>query len=142
MNLHVSPRLDANVQAQPTTTNRALMKDAIPFIEVARAIVPLIVLWVHLALGWCGMHVSQCTADNSWQMPSAYISIINQLHLYDAGGHIGIVAAATLVQLVLFGPLIVAAIPSLLHGGISLGADRRGEATRAGPSGRPLGNAQ
>ncbi len=29
------------------------------------------------------------------------------------------VAAATLVQLVLFGPLIVAAVPSLLHGGIS-----------------------
>jgi uncharacterized membrane protein YbhN (UPF0104 family) len=42
------------------------------------------------------------------------------------------VAAATLVQLVLFGPLIVAAVPSLLHGGISFNPN-------LAPGGRQLG---
>src|SRR5262249_21933794 len=46
------------------------------------------------------------------------------------------VAAAAFVQLVLFGPLIVAAVPSLLHGGISHDAnlapgEELGEQSRA-----------
>ncbi|HEY3909285.1 MAG TPA: lysylphosphatidylglycerol synthase transmembrane domain-containing protein [Stellaceae bacterium] len=46
------------------------------------------------------------------------------------------VAAASLVQLLLFGPLIVAAIPSVLHGGISFDANLPGVG-HEGPRGTP-----
>ena len=44
------------------------------------------------------------------------------------------VAGATLVQLVLFGPLIVAAVPSLLHGGISFDANSARKRQLGAPS--------
>jgi glycosyltransferase 2 family protein len=49
------------------------------------------------------------------------------------------IAAATLVQLLLFGPLIVAVIPSLLHGGISFDANLPGGGNE-GPRGETHDN--
>jgi peptidoglycan/LPS O-acetylase OafA/YrhL len=91
MNLQVSPRLDAYAEDDRTVSAPIVpLKGTIPFIEVARAIAPLIVLWVHLAPGWCALHASSCYGDNYWTLSDDYFSIVNGLHLNDWGAHIGV----------------------------------------------------
>jgi uncharacterized membrane protein YbhN (UPF0104 family) len=52
------------------------------------------------------------------------------------------IAAATLVQLLFFGPLIVAAVPSLLHRGISFDANLAPREDLRAPAGCPLKDAE
>ena len=63
----------------------------IPFIDAARALAPLFVLWAHLGPWWCVEHVASCTAAGSVWAPVAETSVIADfLRLNGNGGHLGV----------------------------------------------------
>jgi peptidoglycan/LPS O-acetylase OafA/YrhL len=63
----------------------------IPFIDVARALAPLFVLWAHLGPWWCLEHVASCTTGGSlWTPVAETLLIAKLLHLNGNGGHLGV----------------------------------------------------
>ncbi len=64
----------------------------IPFIDAARAIAPLFVLWAHLGPWWCMEHVGSCTnaAGSLWSPVADTMLIASLLPLNGNGGHLGV----------------------------------------------------
>jgi peptidoglycan/LPS O-acetylase OafA/YrhL len=61
------------------------------FIEVIRGIAPLFVIWAHLGPVWCLTYPFACSDPaHPWRMLALSNSITNTFHIYDFGGHIGV----------------------------------------------------
>jgi peptidoglycan/LPS O-acetylase OafA/YrhL len=63
----------------------------IPFIDVTRAVAPLLVLWAHLGPWWCFVNVASCTTGGALWSPVAGTDLVaNFVHLRGDGGHLGV----------------------------------------------------
>ena len=63
----------------------------IPFIDIARFLAPLFVLWAHLGPLWCLEHGSTCVSNGSLWLPiRGTLWAGSHLRLNGNGGHLGV----------------------------------------------------
>jgi peptidoglycan/LPS O-acetylase OafA/YrhL len=87
----VLPHRRVAISSNPRLMEQREKRAAIPFIDVARALAPLFVLWAHLGPWWCYANVTSCTTAGSFWTPVAETLLIaNFLGLNGNGGHLGV----------------------------------------------------
>jgi peptidoglycan/LPS O-acetylase OafA/YrhL len=66
-------------------------RPTIPFIDVARFLAPLFVLWAHLGPWWCIEHGSSCrVGDEVWSPVRVTTWVSSRVGLNGNGGHVGV----------------------------------------------------
>jgi peptidoglycan/LPS O-acetylase OafA/YrhL len=66
-------------------------KQPIAFIDLVRALAPVLVLWSHLGPWWCSEHGPACTVSGSmWEPVRLTTSVSDRLGLNGNGGHLGV----------------------------------------------------
>ena len=66
-------------------------RSIIPFIDLARAVAPLLVLWAHLGPWWCIEHSEACVSGGFlWSPVPATTWVASRLQLNGNGGHLGV----------------------------------------------------